>query len=226
MLAPTSVTGTTATSAATASTASTATALSSDFETFLKMLTAQARYQDPLEPIDSSEYAAQLAQFSMVEQQVLSNDLLTALTAQLGSGNMAQMASWIGMEALSTAPVQFDGTPITINPNPIAASDEVVLVVYDADGNEVQRRQLPVAAEPVDWAGVQSDGTPFPNGIYNFEIESRAEGELLVSDQAETYSRITEARTQEGQTVLILQSGVAVLASAVSGIRDPGTSPI
>ena len=227
MLAPTTVTSTATTATtATASAASTATGLSSDFETFLKMLTAQARYQDPLEPIDSSEYAAQLAQFSMVEQQVLSNDLLTALTTQLGSGGMAQMANWIGMEALSTAPVQFDGTPITINPNPIAASDEVVLVVYDANGNEVQRRQLPIAAEPVDWAGVQSDGTPFPEGIYSFEIESRAEGELLVSDQAETYSRITEARMQDGQTVLILQSGVAVLASAVTGIRDPGVSPI
>lgn len=226
MLAPTSVTGSPTTTAPALTPASNATALSSDFETFLKMLTAQARYQDPLEPIDSSEYAAQLAQFSMVEQQVLSNDLLTALTAQLGAGNMAQMASWIGMEALSTAPVQFDGTPVTINPNPIATSDEVVLVVYDSDGNEVQRQQLPVAAEPVEWAGVQSDGSPFPAGTYSFEIESRAEGELLVSDQAETYSRITEARTQDGQTVLILQSGVAVLASAVSGIRDPGVAPV
>lgn len=225
MLAPTSATSTSTTTPTTNS-ASTATALSSDFETFLKMLTAQARYQDPLEPIDSSEYAAQLAQFSMVEQQVLSNDLLTALTAQLGSGTMAQMANWIGMEALSTAPVQFEGAPITINPNPIAASDEVVLVVYDADDNEVQRQQLPVAAEPVDWAGVQSDGTPFPSGMYRFEIESRAEGELLVADPAETYSRITEARTQDGQTVLILQSGVAVLASTVSGIREPGQTPV
>lgn len=226
MLAPTSVNGTQPAVPAPATIPETATALSADFETFLKMLTAQARYQDPLEPIDSSEYAAQLAQFSMVEQQVLSNDLLTALTAQLGSGNMAQMASWIGMEALSTAPVQFDGSPITINPNPIATSDEVVLVVRDAEGNELQRQQLPIAAEPVSWAGVQSDGTPFPPGIYNFEIESRAEGELLVADQAETYSRITEARMQDGETVLILQSGVAVLASTVSGIREPGQPPI
>lgn len=72
--------------------------LSSDFETFLKMLTVQAKYQDPLEPIDSSEYSAQLAQFSSVEQQVLTNDLLTALTGQLGGSGMAQFASWIGME--------------------------------------------------------------------------------------------------------------------------------
>lgn len=228
MLDSTSVTGTTTATiaAAAVSTTDAATSLSSDFETFLEMLTAQVRYQDPLEPIESSEYAAQLAQFSMVEQQVLSNDLLTSLTAQLGSSNMSQMASWIGMEALSIAPVQFDGTPVTINPNPLTASDEVVLVVYDANGNEVQRQQLPVAAEPVDWAGVQSDGTPFPSGTYSFEIESRAGGELLVSDQAETYSRITEARTQDGQTVLILQSGAAVLSSAVSGIRESGPDSV
>jgi len=194
--------------------------LSSDFETFLKMLTAQARYQDPLEPIDSSEYAAQLAQFSMVEQQVLSNDLLAALTAQLGSGNMAQMANWIGMEARTTAPVQFDGSPVTINPNPAAVSDEVFLVVYDSTGQEVQRMSIPVSAEPVEWAGVSDDGTPFESGLYSFEVESRANGELLLTDPAETYARITEARTQAGETVLILEGGSAVLASSVSGLRD------
>lgn len=86
----------------------TAAVLSSDFETLLQMLTAQARYQDPLEPMDSSEYAAQLAQFSMVEQQVQSNELLQSLGDQLGQSNIAQMASWIGMEARTTAPVQFD----------------------------------------------------------------------------------------------------------------------
>ena len=89
---------------AVAAQAQTKAVLSSDFETFLKMLTAQARFQDPLEPIDSSEYAAQLAQFSMVEQQVLSNDLLAQLGAQLGNGAIGQMASWIGMEARTSAP--------------------------------------------------------------------------------------------------------------------------
>ena len=51
-----------------ADTGSALSAVTSDFETFLNMLTAQAKDQDPLEPIDSTEYAAQLAQFSMVEQ--------------------------------------------------------------------------------------------------------------------------------------------------------------
>lgn len=50
--------------------------LSSDFEVFLQMLTAQMKYQDPLNPVDSTDYATQLATFSGVEQAVLTNDLL------------------------------------------------------------------------------------------------------------------------------------------------------
>ena len=194
--------------------------LSSDFEVFLQMLTAQARYQDPLEPMDNSEYAAQLAQFSMVEQQVLSNDLLTALTAQLGAGNMAQLSGWIGMEARSTAAVNFDGQPITVYPAPAAASDDVKLVVYDASGTEVQSASIPNSREPLQWAGTHQDGTPFENGNYTFAVESRANGELILSEPAETYALITEARSQSGGTVLILEGGSSIDAESVSGLRN------
>ena len=195
--------------------------LSSDFEVFLQMLTAQAKYQDPLEPMDNSEFAAQLAQFSMVEQQVLSNDLLTELTAQLGAGNMAQLSGWIGMEARSTAAVKFDGQPITVFPAPAAASDDVTLVVYDAAGTEVQSASIPNSRLPLEWAGTHQDGTPFDSGSYTFAVESRANGELILSEPAETYALITEARIQSGETVLILEGGTAIDAESVSGLREP-----
>lgn len=67
--------------------------ISSDFQTFLKMLTAQIQNQDPLNPTPSDEFAVQLATFSSVEQQVRTNDLLVALGAQFGSMGMAQFAS-------------------------------------------------------------------------------------------------------------------------------------
>ena len=198
--------------------------LSSDFDTFIQMLTAQARYQDPLEPIDSSEYAAQLAQFSMVEQQVLSNDLLTALTSQLGMGTMSQMAGWIGMEARTTAPVAFDGSPITLYPKPAAIADEVQLIVRDSSGVIVQRAQMPVSSEPAVWAGVTETGAPFADGTYTFETESRREGQILSSAPAETYARITEARLLNGDTLLILHGGASILADDVTGLREPGNA--
>ena len=196
--------------------------LSSDFETFLKMLTTQARYQDPLEPIDSSEYAAQLAQFSMVEQQVMSNDLLEALGAQMGAGNMAQLAGWIGMEARTTEPVSFSGNPIRVIPSPMAGADKAYLVVQNDAGAEVQRVQIPVTTEPLEWAGVQFNGTPFAPGIYSFAVDSHTLGKSVGITPAETYSRITEARKQGADTILILDGGIPVSATDVTALREQG----
>lgn len=214
-----------ATSAATVSeTTNTSAVISSDFETFLKMLTAQAQYQDPLEPIDSSEYAAQLAQFSMVEQQVLANDLLADLATQLGAGNISQMAGWIGMEARTSAPVLFDGSPITVNPNPAAAADEVALIVRDGSGAVVQRLAMPVSAEPVQWGGVADGGTPFDQGLYSFEVESLRDGEIILSEPAESYARVTEVRQLNGESIVVLEGGSSVLADTISGLREPASS--
>lgn len=198
--------------------------LSSDFETFLKMLTAQARYQDPLEPIDSSEYAAQLAQFSMVEQQVLSNDLLQVLSAQMSAGSISEIAGWIGMEARTTAPVSFDGSPITVIPTSAAGADEAVLVAYDSDGEEVYRKQIDVGSDPVEWTGVADDGTELPPGLYSFKVESRLAGTTIAINAGETYSKITEARRQGAATVFILEGGSAVTAEGVSALREPAES--
>lgn len=202
-----------------------ASVLSSDFETFLQMLTAQAQYQDPLEPIDSSEYAAQLAQFSMVEQQVLSNDLLQALSNQLSAGSIGQSASWIGMEARTTAPVTFDGTPLNVTPTSEAGADEAILIAYNAAGQEVQRQQITTGSDPVEWAGIAQDGTTLPSGLYSFKVESRAIGQTIGISPAQTYSRITEARVEGTEAVFVLEGGSAVTTNDVKALREP-SSPL
>jgi len=198
-----------------------ASVLSSDFEMFLQMLTAQAEYQDPLEPIDSSEYAAQLAQFSMVEQQVETNDLMEQMLAALGANDMASAANWIGMEALVQGPAKFDGDPITIAPNPPIAADEVTLIVTNEQGSEVQRIPLPVSAEPYDWDGLDGNGAALPYGEYSFQIESKSNGEVLMTEPALAFNRVTEARMDNGSTLLVLDSGYMILANNVIGLREP-----
>ncbi|UWQ91315.1 flagellar hook assembly protein FlgD [Rhodobacteraceae bacterium M382] len=196
-------------------------ALTSDFETFLKMLTAQARYQDPLEPIDSTEYAAQLAQFSMVEQQVKTNDSLTSLVGSIGTSQFSAMSNWVGMEARAAMPGHFDGSPITISPNPAAVSDSVELVVTDSSGAEVQRLPLPVSAEPYHWDGLNSSGAAFPSGNYSFTVESRQGGDVILTEPAQIYARVQEAQIQNGEVILILPGGQAILSSAVTALREP-----
>ncbi len=196
------------------------TVISSDFETFLKMLTVQMENQDPLNPTDSAEYAMQLATFSGVEQQVLTNDLLESLMVQMGTTGMAQMASWVGREARAAVPGQFDGDPITIAPNPAAIADKVELVVTDESGAEVQRLELPTSAEPYEWQGVAEDGSPLPHGQYTFNLISYSGEEILIDEPAEIYARVTEVRAEAGETILILEGGAGVLATQVTALRE------
>lgn len=194
--------------------------ISSDFETFLKMLTVQMENQDPLNPTDSSDYAMQLATFSGVEQQVLTNDLISNLMMQMNSSGMAQMADWVGKEARAAAPAQFDGSPITIAPNPASMADKVELVVLDGAGAEVQRMEIPKSTDPIEWAGTNSNGVPLPSGTYDFRIVSSSNGEIVLDEQAEIYARVQEVRNENGQSILMLQGGAPVLASDVTALRE------
>ena len=89
-------------------------AINSDFDTFLKMLTAQMRNQDPLNPVESADFAVQLATFSSVEQQVQTNELLSDLGAQMTTLGMGQLSGWIGLEAEARAPARFTGDPVSL----------------------------------------------------------------------------------------------------------------
>ncbi|MCG6903785.1 MAG: flagellar hook assembly protein FlgD [Rhodobacter sp.] len=208
-----------ATGAATA-----ASAISSDFETFLKMLTVQMQNQNPLDPIKSEDFAVQLATFSGVEQQVQTNDLLQSLAAQMNVMGMGQLAGWVGMEARAPVAGYFDGDSITLSPNPRLVADTAVLVVRDASGAEVQRAQIPASSDPVAWNGVLANGSALPHGLYDFAVESYADGALVASDTVEIYARIVEARSEGGETVLVTEGGAKVPAALVSGLREPGTA--
>ncbi|WP_137702596.1 flagellar hook capping FlgD N-terminal domain-containing protein [Marimonas lutisalis] len=196
--------------------------ISSDFQTFLEMLTVQMQNQDPLNPIDSSDYAVQLATFSSVEQQVLTNDLLNGLLERMSDSGMTQLASWVGMEARTTAPAHFDGAPITLYPPANRLADTASLVVRDTDGSEVQRMPIDISGDPVTWAGVSGDGAPLPSGLYRFEVEHQANGEIVATSPVQTYGRVIEAQNNAGTTTLVLAGGVQVTSSEVSALRDPG----
>lgn len=198
------------------------TLIASDFQTFLKMLTTQARNQDPLNPMDSSDYAQQLATFSGVEQQVRTNSLLEGLSSQLGGSGLAQFASWIGMEAKVTAPVPFEGAPLTLYPTPLAGADQAVLVVLDAAGREVARTAAPVAEDPVAWAGADAAGQPLAPGLYSFRLESYAAGQLLGTTDVASYARITEVRSGDAGATFILEGGSETTAADIAALRRAG----
>ncbi|MDZ4093361.1 MAG: flagellar hook capping FlgD N-terminal domain-containing protein [Paracoccaceae bacterium] len=196
------------------------TLINSDFDTFLKMMTAQLKNQDPLNPIESADFAVQLATFSGVEQQAKTNKLLEAMQGQLGLSGMAQLASWVGREGRAVAPAWVDGAPISLSPNPASGTDKAIIAVYDTRGQLVSRDEIPVGRATVDWDPVDIQGNPLRAGQYTFKLESYNGDELLSTNSLEVYARIIEVRGGVDGTTVILEGGAEVPASAVTALRN------
>lgn len=217
----TSVTSaTTATTTTSSSASSSSATISSDFDTFLQMLTTQLENQDPLNPVESTDFAVQLATFSGVEQQTLTNQLLESMTSQLGLMGMTQLAGWVGMEARVAAPVYYEGEPVTLAPNPVSGADTAVLVGYDSDGTEIYRKNISVTADTLEWNGTDTDGNTLPEGLYSFELESYNSGTLLSTDTVEAYTTIVEAQGTSDGTVLVLKGGTTISTDEITALRQ------
>lgn len=195
--------------------------ISSDFETFLRMLTTQLENQDPLNPIESQDFAVQLATFSGVEQQVQTNELLRNLNGSLEAHDLTQLANWIGMEALADAPVRFDGAPVDIVTTPAAGADSAEVVVRDALGVEMSREPVPLAGGTFSWVGRDANGDPLQDGTYTLELVSSFQGEIIDTQSVPHFSRVTEARIGQTGIELVTSAGSVVDAEGVQAIREP-----
>lgn len=195
--------------------------ITSDFETFLRLLTTQMQHQDPLNPMDSTEFASQLAQFSGVEQQVRTNELLTGLQAGFATLGMGQIGGWIGMEAQADTPIRFTGTPITLSGDPPALADRRELVVRDDRGAIVQRTPVPLGPDRFDWDGRDAAGNRLPTGTYSLALEYWSGESPLDEGPALIHATVQEARLRDGEVWLTLQGGHSLPATEVQGLRNP-----
>lgn len=200
-----------------------ATIEATDFETFLRMLTTQIQNQDPLNPMESTDFAVQLATFSGVEQQVQTNELLQALTEDTSGVGLKTHAGWIGMEARVPGWAVVDGTPQTIHFNPPPGASRVDLIVKDSDGTELHRQEIAGRASPFVWEGRTPSGHPMPHGNYRIEVAGvTAAGETTVTE-ASVYARVAEIRAGDDGPSVLLDDGRELPAADVTALREPGT---
>lgn len=204
------------------STSGTETVIDSDFETFLKMLTAQLENQDPLNPLESQDFATQLATFSGVEQQTKTNTLLEDMLGAINASGLGEMSQWIGKEAQIASTLPFTGIPLTLSFDMPPGAQTSELVVLDSKGEEVARH--PVDSRDTGgflWMGVTETGQVLPSGTYSFHIANSAAEGALPDGLVTTYARVTEARTgPQGQT-LLLEGGLEVPPGAITALRAP-----
>ena len=203
------------------------TSLISNFETFLSLLTAQLKNQDPLSPLNSNEFTAQLTQMTGVEQQLLTNDLLTSLLeAQQGAG-LNGATSYIGKDATAAwAATKLEDGAATWSYELGASASDVKLEVLDATGKVVWTGAAPdktTGTHDFVWNGKTTAGGQLPDGgVYSLKVTAK-NGANTIDSQVLTRGRVTGVEMYDGVPYLTIGSSI-VPVSSVIGLEEAATA--
>jgi flagellar basal-body rod modification protein FlgD len=228
----TTTANTAATAAATGSTAGKAT-LGSNFNTFLTMLTTQLKHQDPLSPMDSTQFTNQLVQFSSVEQQINANSNLEKLIKLQQTAQTSQGISYLGQTvevAGSDLPLQDGGASLSYT-LPKEARD-VKVVIKDSSGKQVNSITGDTATgrHDISWDGKDASGTQLDDGRYSFQVLATATDGTALTTTSTSFGRITKVTNDatNGGT-LVMEAGtkgndITLTMDKVVSIKDNASS--
>lgn len=144
-------------------------------DSFLTMLVAQLKHQDPLNPLEGTDFTAQLAQFSGLEQQFDMNDNLEQIISTLESRNDPNLIGYIGKEisgAIDSIDV-YDGHASTSGYFTLSQPTGVVASIYNSDGEIIKRMnlgQLDPGTHSLRWDGTNNDGAIVDDGTYSYTV--------------------------------------------------------
>ena len=200
------------------------------FETFLKLLVTQLENQDPLNPMDSTQFTEQMATFSQLEQQMESNSYLAQLAEANDYSAQNLAVSYIGREALVPA-----GPEMTTADVDVLAEGEGASFAYNLDGAAanakitIRNSEGEIVAEVdgttasgingLTWDGKDNDGNAVEAGTYTIDIDAKdADGEI-VRHRLYTYGKIAAVSAEGGDIRLATVDGRDIDFNEVLQVR-------
>lgn len=169
----------------------------------MKMLLAQLKNQDPLNPMDGKEFTVQLAQFSSLEQLRNLNETMLSLPTYMKSFKNAQMASLIGSEAIAKGNVVAVSGPTTnIVFNLPADVKSGTIKIYDESGNQVGTLQIGSAKAGIN--SVSWNTGNISKGNYYFEVSAVDKNGVAVSASSLISGKISGVSFKQDEAYLTI----------------------
>ena len=195
---------------------------------FLQLLTVQLRYQDPLNPMENTEFVAQMAQFSSLEQLQNMNQTMErsqAAEAELQAAFKNNLVTSLVGKAVEvpTQEVAYDGetTEVAYRLGPQARSAS--LQILDARGQMVRELELDTsqAYNKVEWDGKSVSGDKVPKGAYLAVVTAAGPGGVPV--EADMLKRVrVDAVRYAGTEARIWADGRELAFSDLRGVVEAG----
>ncbi len=211
-------TQTPASSTPTSASAQDAATLTGNYTTFLSLLTAQIKNQDPLSPMDTTQWTNQLVQYSSVEQQLKANSYLEQLVNAGTAGSMNAAVNYIGKTVSADQPTStLANGSANWNYSLGGQATSATLTITDANGNTVWSDNAPdltKGTHSFSWNGKDSAGNQLPDGDYTLKVTA-TNGSTDIDATVGVSGTVTSAEN-DGTSVILKVGNTAVPLSSIT----------
>ena len=194
---------------------------------FLNLFLAQMKHQDPLNPMDSHEFTAQLAQFSSLEQLFNVNEHLETMIDVDGKNIQYQAINFIGKEVVVGGDIlSLEEGKAAKGRFSLEAESQVSAVIYDENGHLVRHLDLGELSPghgDFSWDGKDGDGNMLTPGVYRFEVIAESADGLVTPVMTQIVGEVTRVNL-EGASPVLFVGDLPVSISQLIDIQTPERS--
>lgn len=203
--------------------------LANNYETFLKLLTTQLKNQDPLSPMDTNNFTQQLTAMTGVQQQLLTNQLLTQMISQGQVGLSGSAVGLIGKQVTAEQPtLTLDKGAALFGYSLGGAAASTTLDVLDSSGHTVwsgKATNNTAGPHSFTWNGKSSTGHQMPDGgAYALRVTSLDGAGKPIAAVTTATGIVTRIENIEGQTVLSIGNAKALITNITGVQAAPATT--
>ena len=192
------------------------------FDDFLQLLVTQLKNQDPVSPMDPTEFTNQLVSFSQVEQQIHTNQNLEELIALQSDTWLGQPLDYLGQSVeVVGGTFTYDDEPVEMSYGVSSGAAGVVVQIVNSAGTTVYQEAGSTTAgrHTLTWDGTTSDGDYAPPGLYRVVASAvTSDGEMAELATA-TQGVVTGVESLDGETRLLI-GGVAIDPADIIAVRQ------
>jgi flagellar basal-body rod modification protein FlgD len=191
---------------------------------FMKLLLAQLKNQDPLKPLDGTDFAAQLAQFSSLEQLSNMNTELKNLSVNQMTMNYTQSVNMIGKDVVTNTgnSLVVSGPTTDLNYKLATDAESVTISILDKEGKLV--KTWDETAQKMGMNKATWDTSTVEKGDYTYQITAKDSQGQTVSVDTMTSGLVTAVHFRNNQ-ILVTVGGREIPLSSIIEVKQPEISP-
>ncbi len=196
-----------------------------DKEGFLKLLIAQLKYQDPLNPLNNDEFIQENTGFSQLEQLQNLNSAIEKASSDFSKNDKSYAAAYLGKYiATDSNSIKVSGSKIDSVSFNLSQEADVKVSIVDSKGNNVANidlGNLKSGNHKFTWNGKNNTGNYVPKGVYSVRLSAtRSDGSTVPIEK--NVGKVVAVQFDSSGVILVTDQNKRVSLDKVKSVFEGG----